>query len=369
MHVVSIVVFFLWVLALVRTILNLLLVRRLSTDAQPPSEALVSIVIPARNESHIIEDTVRAFLAQDYPHFELIVVNDRSTDDTAEILSRIADRRFTVIDGEEPPPGWLGKPWALDQGSRRARGELILFVDADIIYAPSALRAAVADLLASDAALIAVFPRYEAHGFGEQTAMGMMAITLSLFPVWLFDRWQHPRLGIGGGSGNLVRREAIERMDHFTALRDAVVDDIALAQQVRRSGGTTHVVRAEHLVRVRMYHGVRAVIEGFTKNIFAGLGRSYAIATSLWILMIVCHLFPYAYALTGDWAAIATVVMISLTRVVAFRAGRYSMLNAIFLHPLMIALWAYIFLRSVWITGIRNQVRWRGRVYDAAQTR
>jgi chlorobactene glucosyltransferase len=368
-HFVSVVVLLLWLLALVRTIANLLLLPRISTDAQPSSEPLLSIVVPARNESHIIDDTVRAFLAQDYPHLELIVVNDRSTDGTSEILGRFADPRLTVIDGEEPPPGWLGKPWALEQGSRRARGELILFADADIIYAPPAVRAAVAELLNSDSALVALFPFLEMHSFGEQVGMSMLPFVFAMVPLWLANRWQRPGMAIGGGAGNLVRRASLEAVGYFTNLRQAVVDDIGLAQLVRRRGGRTLAVRAEDLVRVRMYHGTRAIAEGFTKNLFPAIGRSYVIATLLFALLIICHLLPYGLAVTGDRYAIASVILISATRVLIFRSMGYSMLNAIFFHPLMIGMWAYIFLRSVWITGVRKQVRWRGRVYDAAQTR
>src|SRR5471032_2385909 len=118
----------LWAFGLVNIILNLLLLgklRRATLDRHP----LVSIIIPARNEERAIERTVRAMLAQDYAEIEVIVVNDRSTDSTGVILDRVAleDPRLVAVHGEEPPPGWLGKPWALHQGSQRARGELLLF--------------------------------------------------------------------------------------------------------------------------------------------------------------------------------------------------------------------------------------------------
>src|ERR1041385_5172030 len=132
-------------MALARTILNLNVVRTLQSARggleNPPH---VSILVPARNEERIIERTVRAFLAQDYPHFEVIVVDDRSTDATPQILASIDDPRLVVVRGEEMPPGWLGKPWALHQAAARARGELLMFVDADIVYAPGTIAAAVA---------------------------------------------------------------------------------------------------------------------------------------------------------------------------------------------------------------------------------
>lgn len=368
-HILSIVVFALWVLALGRAILNLLLVPKLSADARPESEPLVSIVVPARNESHVIERTVRAFLAQDYPHLELIVVDDRSTDATADVLAAIADPRLLVVKGEERPAGWIGKPWALEQGSRRARGELILIADADIVYAPAAVRACVAELLSGNAAMLAVFPYFEMHGFGEQVGMPMLPFMFAVLPFWLGNRWQRPVLAVGGGAGNLVRRDALESIGYFSALRDAIIDDIGLAQLLRRNGFGTTGVRAEGLVRVRMYHGAKAIAEGFTKNLFAGVGRSYVLAALLFAGFFVFHLFPYAFALAGDPYAIATVVLISIVRVVLFAAMGYSLANAMFLHPLMIAFWAYIFLRSVWMTGIRKRIAWRGRVYDAGRTR
>ena len=150
-----------WTLAFIQTIANLRDVPRLKSDRAPKLQPRVSIVIPARNEARVIERTVRAFLDQDYQNFEVIVVNDRSTDATGEILRSIHDPRLVVVEPEETPAGWLGKPWAMEQGSARARGELLLFVDADLIYAPAAIRAAVAEIESSDAALIALLPHFE----------------------------------------------------------------------------------------------------------------------------------------------------------------------------------------------------------------
>src|SRR2546428_7213468 len=161
MHVLAAIVLAVWALAFIQTVVNLRAVPRLKGDQRPNAQPLVSIVIPARNEGRVIERTVRAFLAQDYTNFEVIVVNDRSTDSTGEILRSIHDPRLTIVDSDETPAGWLGKPLALDEGIDRARGELLLFVDADLIYASAALCAAVAELESEQAGLLAVWPRLE----------------------------------------------------------------------------------------------------------------------------------------------------------------------------------------------------------------
>ena len=370
MHVIAAALLIIWLLLLFQTVANLLSIPRLRADQTPREQPFVSIVVPARNEARSIEHAVRAFLAQDYNNFEVIVVNDRSSDATGEILRSLSDPRLKVIDGTETPQGWLGKPWALEQGRIRARGELLLFVDADLSYRPEALRAAVAELEAQDIGLLALWPFLEMRTFAEQVAMPMMSFFgFCALPLWIANRSRSVWMGIGGGSGNLIRRPLLESIGGFASLKDAVVDDVALARRARQAGARTVVCRADDLVAVRMYHNGREIVEGFTKNVFATFGRNYLWASANLIAMFVVHILPYMFAITGDVLAISAVVLISVVRVVLFSTLRFRLDNAIFLHPLMVLFWAYIFVRSMWITGVRNELRWRGRVYNAAETR
>jgi chlorobactene glucosyltransferase len=363
-------IFILWVLSFFRTLLNLALVPRLERGAVPSSQPLVSIIIPARDEADRIGQTVRALLASAYRNLEMIVVDDRSADGTGDVVRAIDDPRLIVISGEEPPAGWLGKPWALHQGSLRARGELLLFVDADILYTPDALGAAVAWMETSGRDMIALLPDIRMRGFWDHVAMPNLAMFLfTLSPAWLANRTNLPIFAVGGGTGNLVRRDAYDAAGGHEALKDAVVDDVALGRLMRRSGWTTAAVRAEPFVSVHMYDGLRGIVEGFTKNGFAIFGRSYALAAVVLTVSAAGNLLPYALALTGEPFAIATVGLITVIRVILFAALGYSILAAIFLHPLMIAVWLWILLRSIWITGIRRRLPWRGRVYDARATR
>jgi chlorobactene glucosyltransferase len=371
MQVLALVTLVLWLLALGRTILNLLLMPRL-TPRHPRRSPLLSVIIPARDEERDIERTVRAMLAQDYAPLEIMVVNDRSTDATGAILERLAreDARVVVVEGEEPPSGWLGKPHALHLGSRRARGELLLFVDADVVYEPGAIAAAVAYLEERDLPMLALVPHMEMRGFWEHVIMPNLAVFLFTFlPVWLGNRTRIPLLAVGGGPGNLVRRDDYEALGGHDVLKDAVIDDVAVARLFRRGGRRTEAVRADNYVSVRMYRGLREIIDGFTKNAFAVGGRSYVVAIFAIVATAVVHLLPFVLACTGDLIAIATVVLITLTRVVLFVALRYRLDNALFGHPLMVVMWLYILARSTWFTGIRRRVSWRGRTYDADKTR
>ena len=379
MPLLSYVILIFWLLAFARTLLNLALTPRLAPRL-PHRFPRVSVVIPARDEERTIERTVRAFLAQTYPEVEIVVVNDRSTDRTREILDGLlrspANRqpptanRLIVVDNEEPPAGWLGKPWALHQGSRRATGELLLFVDADVLYEPDAIAAAVAHLETCDAALLSLFPRLEMRGFWEHVVMPNLAVFAFIFlPLWLVNRTRIPLLAVGGGPGNLVRRQDYDAMGGHESLQDAVVDDVALARLMRRGGRRTETVRAEDSVTVRMYHGLGEIIRGFTKNAFAVFGYNYFVAALFLSLAVVFHLLPFALALTGNLVALAAVAVILLTRVILFASIGYRLDNALLGHPLMIGAWCWILLRSVWFTGIRRQLHWRGRTYDAGNTK
>ncbi len=326
------------------------------------------MIIPARDEERTIERTVRAFLAQTYPDLEIIVVNDRSVDRTGEILAQF--QKIAVVDNEEPPPGWLGKPWALHQGSRRATGELLLFVDADVLYEPDAIASAVAQMETSGVSLVSLFPHLEMHGFWEHIVMPNLAVfAFTFLPLWLVNRTRIPLLAVGGGPGNLVRREDYDAVGGHESLRNAVVDDVALARLMRRSGRRTEAVRAERHVRVRMYHGLGEIVRGFTKNAFAVFSYNYLVAVLFLGLAVVFHLLPFALAVTGNAVAIVTVAIIALTRAVLFAALGYRFDNALLGHPLMIGTWCWILLRSVWITGVRRQLHWRGRTYDAGRTK
>jgi len=358
----------LWLAALVTTILNILLLPRLRPGGveERRSGPFVSIVVPARDEERAIERSVRALLAQTYESLEVIVVNDRSTDGTGAILAAIGDPRLVVVDGEEPPSGWLGKPWALSQGSRRAKGELLLFIDADIHYAPETVALAVAQQQRSGASLTALLPYFELRGFWENVAMPQLAVVAFAFlPLWLTNRTTIPVIAIGGGPGNLVVRAHYEAAGGHTALRDEVVDDVGLARLLRRAGRRTEAVFADDLISLRMYHGLREVVDGFTKNAFAAMGRSYPVALASIALMLAGHLLPYVLLFVPSvrMLALAIVVTITLVRVILFTALRFRLDNALFLHPLMVLVWTWIFLRSIWLTGIRNELRWRGRTY------
>ena len=360
MHAYEIALVALSTFAVLATVANLLFSPRL-TDSGRSGGPLVSVVIPARNEERAIARTVLAMLAQTYADLEVIVVDDRSTDATPQILASLADPRLRIVEGEEPPAGWLGKPWALEQGSRHATGELLLFVDADVVYEPAAVGAMV-DGLEPEAAMLAILPHLEMRGFWENAGMSaLVTVLMGVLNVWIVNRTRTPLLGVGGGVGNLVRRGAYESIGGHRALHDAVVDDIGLARQLRAAGHRTTVAFADDFISVRMYHGLREIVEGFTKNAFAVFSGNYAVMLAAVVFVLAFDVAPYFLAFRGHPLAIAAVVLLTIARLILFGAFGYSIASALFLHPVTSLLWIYIVLRSAWVIGIRGHVHWRGR--------
>jgi glycosyltransferase involved in cell wall biosynthesis len=332
----------------------------------------VSVVIPARNEERSVERAVRSHLASDYPRLEVLVVDDRSTDRTGEILESISRdvARLRIVTTSEPRSGWLGKPNALACGFEEAKSEWILFVDADVEYGSTVLRRAVSTALLEELGLIAILPQVVTRGFWEGVLMPNLVALLYLGPGFLFNsRWIR-ELALGGGSGNLVSRTALAATGGFAPLRDAVIDDIGLARQVKHAGFGVRAFTACDDVRVRMYEGFAEIAEGFTKNI-AFLFRSpirvlvftFAFLALAWAPYVVLFApAPRGAKLLAGLSILAVLV----GRAVAALLTRTPVWSAIF-HPLMVTVWAGIALRSVWRRVVLGKIIWRGRETAASR--
>jgi len=365
--------------------LNLAVIRKLSRSGGGAAREqiafpFVSIVVPARDEERGIEAGVGSLLAQDYPDLEVLVVNDRSSDRTGEILrSLAADPRLRIVAGREPPPGWLGKPHALFLGAREAQGSLLFFVDADVRYHPRTLAEAVEFLERERVDLLALLPRIEAAGFWEKILLPFLAGSIFGGLGFLANRDRPWWLAVGSGAGNLIRRSAYEALGGHEALRDSIVDDVHLAMNAKRGGFRARFVRAEDRVGVRMYHGFREVVDGFTKNIaycFTGL-----LGGALFVLWALLSLFWIVPPVVLLFAAFGGAVPASAVPLAALAFGLVVIARLLLAselsdplwpaltHPIMAAVWAGILCRSLYWKLVKREVVWRGRRYDAANAR
>jgi chlorobactene glucosyltransferase len=306
--------YFLWFLAFSWLVSLLMTIYGLSRQKllAPPNEAetaiydvpLVTIIVPCRNEAdRILTASIRSILGQDYGHFEVIAINDRSTDRTGEILGELAatNGRLRVLEGAELPAGWLGKPHAMHQALPHARGEWILATDADMIFHPTALRAALAHATAKEADAITLIPFFESGSFWERVMIPTWAWVMLIFTiVFRIDNPKSPgALGLGGFF--LLRRTVLHRVGGYEALRNEVMEDVRLAEMIKRSGARLRTEHAPALVRTRMYRNFREMWESCTKTWFSGMKFSLLFA-------VVCAFWMYLMAVAPP--AIALVALI-----------------------------------------------------------
>jgi chlorobactene glucosyltransferase len=388
------VVLALWVLRALNAALSLRLVPSLARARRRPDGApFVSVVVPARDEERAIEAATRSKCRQDDAAFEVVVVDDRSSDGTRAILRRLEAEfpgTLRVVDGVEPPPDWLGKPHALDEGARAARaarpGDWLVFSDADVVYAPDLLARALAHVENNRLEFLTVLPGLDAHTFGERLMLPTIPdLAFCYLPGWLMNVPSARRFGGGGGVFNLIRRDLFDRIGGHVALKASVVDDIQLGRNARLAGARTGVALALDSISLRMYHGFREIVKGLEKNGFFGLLASLPVAVLSLLVFFLEGELPGAVLLGGAFEQtmrssaasppalftfkeiLLSFLIVVATIVVRGAVGlrlRTGVVSAL-LHPIWVAAVTWIFARSTWVNGVLHRNEWRGRVRDA----
>lgn len=334
----------------------------------------VTMVVAARNEARNIEAAVLSHLLQDYPALELIVVDDRSDDGTAEILERLAagDPRLRVIRVEQLPPGWLGKNHALHQGAAAARGEWVLFSDADVVFEQGVVRKSVAVAERNDVDHLALAPRITGGTLPLQILVAGFVFWFTLHArPW---RARNPRRSeaVGIGAFNLVRREVLERAGGFEKMRLRPDDDMMLARLLKRSGARNMLARSSGMIRVEWYSTLREAIEGLAKNTFATVEYSVPLLAGASVLFVVGTIWPFlAVALTEGITRALYVGTCALILLFAGRAIRDANLRLwlVATIPFSGFLFLYILWRSAWTILRDGGVTWRGTLYPLEELR
>lgn len=258
-----------------------------------PEEKFLSILVPVRNEANrILEKSISSMLTQTYKNYEVVVLNDRSTDNTREILENlqfeISNFKFQIIDGNELPKDWLGKPHALQQAFETAQGEWILTTDADVIFAPETLQTAVKYAEKNNFDALTLMPKQDLKSFWEEFFMPVFSwLGLLIRP---FHRVNNPKLKTFCGIGNffLMRRNILDKIGGFESVKNEVAEDLKLAEIIKKKGFNLQIEYAPNLIETRMYKGFSEIWEGFTKNFFAGMNHSLlkAINGGFWVLLM-----------------------------------------------------------------------------------
>ena len=318
-----------WIVALLLIVSRYLIRGPRLRDYEPlTSGPLVSIIIPARNEAGNIERCVRSVLATAYSPIEVIVVDDRSTDGTAEIVEPVIGDRLHLVRGAELPAGWFGKQWAIVQGYKVARGELLLFADADTRHEPELLPRAVRGLQVERVDLFTVLPRQEMRTFWERLIQPQVFVALESRFAYLasVNRTRTYWNAIANGQFILTTRTAYESVGTHAAAKHSVADDVMLAQNYVRAGKDIFIVQARDFMTTRMYRSLREIIAGWSKNLASGaplmappieLVRA-VLPYLMWLPALFWFVPPILWLTTSwHWAAVATVISL-LTWIVVY---------------------------------------------------
>lgn len=375
---------FVTLVALVMTFVNLRLYApppQPTTPSTEPSSRVsprISVCIPARNEERNIGEIIRDLLAQSHQNLEVLVYDDQSTDATGRIVADLAaaDPRVRVVPTVPLPDGWNGKQHACYRCSQHASGEWLLFTDADVRFAPTAIAGALASAHQRGAAMVSTFPRQITGSLGESLVVPMIFfILLSYLPLPRMRTTKDPNASAACGQFLFVRKDAYDAIGGHTAFRDTMHDGVKMPRALRRAGYQTDLFDGTAECSCRMYTGLPATWRGFTKNAFEGLG-SIGLLVFITVLHLVGHVLPWLLCLAAlaQTTLSTTIIPIPTTALIfagwcvgcqlihrALLATRFRQdWRAVALHPIGILLMTAIQWRSFYlhITGKRS---WRGR--------
>ena len=300
----------------------------------------VSIMVPMRNEERNVERCIGSLINQDYPNYEIIAIDDMSTDGTLRILEALSGKYpdLKVVIGSPTPQGWVGKNHALWQGVQRTGGNCLLFVDADTYLEPYTLRSALSYAEEHKADMLSIFPFQELGSFWERIIQPIIFTSIaSAFP---HRRINSPEYKEAAANGQfiLIHRDVYQAVGGHEAIKDKIVEDFALAKLVKGRGYRLRVARGKHLIRTRMYRNLKEIWEGWTKNIFLGIDKNWR-RLIFGIIMLSLRGFLPFFLLIQSLLAISS------------SAG----------SPVYIV----IFLESLWLVLLNIYLSWeRTRAYD-----
>lgn len=344
----------------------------------PRQLPFISVLVPARNEEKHIKACVETLLAQNYPHFEVIVLDDGSTDSTYEIVHRLRDRdpRLRLMIGADLDPDWCGKPHACWQLARAAAGELFLFTDADCRFEPDALLLALGGRREHDAQVVSLMPDYVALTFWEKVVIPLLvSIPILFIPIAAIRHSPSVHFAAANGAFIFIARDDYFRFGGHAAVRDQIAEDVKFAQAAKKFGLTLWYGDGRTAYRVRMYESFAEIWNGFKKNVFSAFSRKLRIMIPGLIMVAAIMILPPFWIIAGaighaSWtgfAAAAYALMTLVRLLIVWRLDRDEPLYA-FLNPLSWLTASLIAIASI-LAAYGPGPEWKGRVYNRNRNR
>ncbi len=354
---------------------NLKSLKRLKKFSNPLNNPKVSVLIPARNEEKNIKICVESILKQDYQNFEVIVLNDNSEDKTRDIVLEMCSEydKLRFFDGDPKPSEWTGKHWACHQLSKKASGELFLFIDADTVHKQDTLNKTISALYAENSDLLSAIPKQIVKTWSEKLILPIMPWSISSFiPIGIANKSKSPSLSLTVGQFMLFRRNAYEQVGGHESIKTEILDDIPLGKLIKKSGFKWNIVDATKNSSCRMYNSFKDVFNSFSRNLFCAFNYNIPLFLWVWIWLtavfiqpiITIILFLCGIPISTD-AILINILVLILTfiqwsiAIIRFKFPVYL----IFLYPLSVILVDIIAIRSMYQT-LTGKVKWKGRTIE-----
>ena len=329
----------------------------------------VSVLIPARNEEHKIQEGLTSVLAQDYENLEIIVLDDRSSDGTGQILSHMESqhphlRVFRILD---LPAGWIGKNYALSFGAQCAMGELLLFTDADVVMQPSTVRQSVAYLLENRLDHLTLTPDVKIPGIALQVLVGVFSVFFAFFvKPWKVTDPRSSRF-VGIGAFNLVRKEVYLAVGSHQAIAMRPDDDLKLGKLIKKNGYRQELLFGKGMLQVEWYSSVRELSQGLMKNMFAGVDYRISAVLAGTVVLLLLGWWPFVGVLLTDGVTrILNLAIVVLIWGICWRSSKLTSLKPWFGlgFPLGALFFVYIQWKAMLTAFLTNGIDWRGTHYS-----
>ncbi|MDC0206804.1 glycosyltransferase family 2 protein [Nitrospinae bacterium] len=374
-QILTILQLILIVAVIISLTLNIVYLVRLQPLVKPISNPPpLSVCVPARNEERGVEACLNSLLNQNYPNFEVIAIDDHSTDRTGDIMRNLAQEnsRLKVLKAADLPEGWLGKPFALHQAFKVTRGEYLLFTDADPVFKPTALNTAVHVMRERDLDVLTLMPKAEFGSFWERAVQPVIFGFIASLTQFKNVNDPDHRSAMGFGAFLMFRRSAYEKIGGHEAGKSDVLEDVLIAKRAKRAGLKLFVADAKQLFSIRMYFGLKEIWFGWEKNMFLAMKKSVLKATYNVAVVLGFVFTPYIILAINIFEQIGWLwIGMAVVGVVLVSAAAYKTCDEMELHrnnavlfPMGALVMAAIMANSMFHTLVRKKTKWRGRVYS-----
>lgn len=326
------------------------------------SDPLVSVLIPARNEEENIERCLESVVKQTYSNFEIYVLNDSSTDNTATIVQELKKKysKINLIEGKPLQDGYTGKNWACTQLSEIADGDLLLFIDSDVTITPATIMQAVKYHENYSVDVLSIFPTQRLSSIGEWLVVPLMNwILLAFLPIKLIYSSKHQSLIAANGQFFMWKKEVYDKLGGHRHASNELVEDMFLASKAKQNGFKVMTLLGGDMVFCRMYKTLQQAVDGYSKNFYPGFKISSFAFLFLILFLFVVNILPF-YLITVSDFYILTAAGILFTRLFVSLLSRQNLLFNLILHPLQMIFMLYTGINSM-SAYHKKKIIWKGR--------